>query len=83
MCKNKDKDKNNEKNKIAFYKECMMQFMLNKMDDLESDRVAIENRVNFRRLESDTYMDLKINEIRRDYAQHIFRQIRELIDIYL
>lgn len=83
MCKNKNKDKNNEKDKIAFYKECMLQFMLNKMDDLEVDRIAIENRVNFRRLESDMYMDLKINEIRRDYAQHIFRQIRELMDIYL
>ena len=79
-----DKHQNdNEKDKVTFYKECMLQFMLNKMDDLEADRVAIENRVNFKKMDSDTYMDMKINEVRRDYARYIFRQINELMDIYL
>ena len=79
-----DKHQNGkEKDKITFYKECMQQFMLNKMDDLEADRIAIENRVNFRKMDSDTYMDMKINEIRRDYARYLFRQINELMDIYL
>ena len=77
------KNSNDYKSKNEFFKDALLRFMLNKMEDLENDRIMIENRVVFHRLDEDDYRDMLINKIRRDYAQYIFRQIRELIDMYL
>ncbi len=81
MSNNKDKDY--YKNKNEFFKDALLRFMLNKMEDLENDRIMIENRVVFHRLDEEDYRDMLINKTRRDYAYYIFRQIRELIDMYL
>ena len=81
MSNNKDKDY--YKNKNEFFKDALLRFMLNKMEDLENDRIMIENRVVFHRIDEEDYRDMLINKTRRDYAHYIFRQIRELIDMYL
>lgn len=71
-------DKNNE-----FFKSCMNQFMLNKMSALEDDKMMIHNRIQIYHLDADSYYDLIVSEVRIDYARYIFRQIRELMDMYL
>ena len=61
----------------------MNQFMLNKMSALEDDKMMIHNRIQIYHLDADSYYDLIVSEVRIDYARYIFRQIRELIDMYL
>ena len=76
-------NKNLPEQKIEFFKSCMSQFMLNKMSALEDDKVMIHNRIQIYHLDSDSYYDLIVNEVRIDYARYIFRQISELMDMYL
>ena len=61
----------------------MSQFMLNKMSSLEDDKMMIHNRIHIYHLDADSYYDLIVNEVRIDYARYIFRQISELMDMYL
>ena len=58
-------------------------YMLNRMDDLEKDRIRIMNNIQLRCLNVDRYYDLIVNEIRTDYARMIFRHLRTLLDDYL
>lgn len=58
-------------------------YMLNRMDDLEKDRIQIMNNIQLRCLNVDRYYDLIVNEIRTDYARMIFRHLRTLLDDYL
>lgn len=58
-------------------------YMLNRMDDLEKDRIQIINNIQLRCLNVDRYYDLIVNEIRTDYARMIFRHLRTLLDDYL
>ena len=76
-------DKELSKQKIEFFKSCMSQFMLNKMSALEDDKMIIHNRIQIYHLDSDSYYDLIVNDVRIDYARYIFRQISELMDMYL
>lgn len=76
-------DKELSKQKIEFFKTCMSQFMLNKMSSLEDDKLMIHNRIQIYHLDADSYYDLIVNEVRIDYARYIFRQISELMDMYL
>ena len=76
-------DKELSKQKIEFFKTCMSQFMLNKMSSLEDDKMMIHNRIQIYHLDADSYYDLMVNEVRIDYARYIFRQISELMDMYL
>lgn len=76
-------DKEIYQHKIDFFKNCMKQFMVNKMSTLEDDKTMIHNRIQLYHLDSDSYYDLIVNEVRIDYARYIFRQISELIDMYL
>lgn len=71
------------KQKNEFFKSCMNQFMLNKMSALEDDKMMIHNRIQIYHLDADSYYDLIVSEVRIDYARYIFRQIRELMDMYL
>ena len=71
------------KQKNEFFKGCMNQFMLNKMSALEDDKMMIHNRIQIYHLDADSYYDLIVSEVRIDYARYIFRQIRELMDMYL
>ena len=59
------------------------EYMLNRMDELERDRIQIVNNIQLRCLSSDRYYDLLVNDIRTDYARIIFRHIRSLLDDYL
>ena len=61
----------------------MKQFMINKMSSLEDDKMIIHNRIQIYHLDADSYYDLIVNEVRIDYARYIFRQINELMDMYL
>lgn len=76
-------DKELSEHKIEFFKSCMKQFMINKMSSLEDDKTMIHNRIQLYHLDADSYYDLMVNEVRIDYARYIFRQISELIDMYL
>lgn len=76
-------DKDLSEQKIEFFKSCMNQFMLNKMSSLEDDKMMIHNRIQIYHLDADSYYDLIVSEVRIDYARYIFRQIRELMDMYL
>lgn len=76
-------NKNLPEQKIEFFKSCMSQFMLNKMSSLEDDKMMIHNRIQIYHLDADSYYDLIVSEVRIDYARYIFRQIRELMDMYL
>ena len=83
-----DKDKiididNRDKRKIAFFKESMKHFMLNKMEALENDKASICSRIEFRDIEAENYYDFIVNHARIDYARYIFKQISELMDMYL
>lgn len=78
-----NKDNDLYKQKTDFFKTCMSQFMLNKMSSLEDDKLMIHNRIQIYHLDSDSYYDLIVNEVRIDYARYIFRQISELMDMYL
>ena len=69
--------------KIEFFKIAMDKFMLNKIDELEYDKMLIKNRVIMYDIDVDTYYDMIVNHVRLDYARYVFRQIRELIDMYL
>ena len=76
-------DKELSKQKMEFFKSCMNQFMLNKMSSLEDDKMMIHNRIQIYHLDADSYYDLIVNEVRIDYARYLFRQISELMDMYL
>jgi hypothetical protein len=76
-------NKNLPEQKIEFFKICMSHFMLNKMSALEDDKMMIHNRIQIYHLDADSYYDLIVSEVRIDYARYIFRQIRELMDMYL
>ena len=77
------KNDNDYKNKNEFFKMAMDKFMLNKIDELEYDKMLIKNRVIMYDIDVDTYYDMIVNHVRLDYARYVFRQIRELIDMYL
>ena len=76
-------DKDLYDDKIEFFKMAMDKFMLNKIDDLQYDKTLIKNRVIMYDIDVDTYYDMIVNHVRIDYARYVFRQIRELIDMYL
>ena len=76
-------DKDLYDDKIEFFKMAMDKFMLNKIDDLQYDKTLIKNRVIMYDIDVDTYYDMIVNHVRLDYARYVFRQIRELIDMYL
>lgn len=76
-------NKDTYKNKNEFFKTIINQFMVNKMEDLSYDKMMIERRIDFHQFDIDTYYDMLVNHVRMDYARNIFRQISELIDIYL
>ena len=76
-------DKDLYDDKIEFFKMAMDKFMLNKIDDLQYDKTLIKNRVIMYDIDVDTYYDMIVNHVRIDYAKYVFRQIRELIDMYL
>ena len=76
-------DKDLYDDKIDFFKTAIDKFMLNKIDDLEYDKMLIKNRVIMYDIDVDTYYDMIVNHVRLDYAKYVFRQIRELIDMYL
>lgn len=76
-------DKDLYDDKIEFFKMAMDKFMLNKIDDLQYDKTLIKNRVIMYDIDVDTYYDMIVNHVRLDYASYVFRQIRELIDMYL
>lgn len=61
----------------------LCEFMLNRYEELERDRVQIMNNIQLRTLNSDRYYDLLVNDIRTDYARVLFRSIRDLLDTYL
>lgn len=69
--------------KVELFRILICELMLNRMDELEKDRVQIINNIQLRCLNSDRYYDLLVNDIRSDYAKVLFRQIRTLLDTYL
>lgn len=68
---------------IDIFKILLCELMLNRMQELESDRYQIINNIQLHHLDSDRYYDLLVNDIRTDYARVLFRQIRFLLDTYL
>lgn len=72
-----------KRSNVEIFRILLCEFMLNRMEELESDRVQIMNNIQLRTLNSDRYYDLLVNEVRTDYARFIFRSIRDLLDTYL
>ena len=54
------------------FKALMCEFMDNKENELDSIHIALENRIDYRRLNADDYHALLINETQRNYADYIF-----------
>ncbi len=71
------------RSQIDLYKILLCEFMLNRMEELERDRVQIMNNIQLHDLNSDRYYDLLVNDIRTDYARVLFRQLRDMLDTYL
>lgn len=71
------------RNNVDIFRILLCELMLNRMDELEKDRVQIINNISLRTLNHDRYYDLIVNDIRTDYARVLFRQIRTLLDTYL
>lgn len=57
--------------------------MLNKSTIFDTDRINVINRVSLHRLSADDYYDMLVTEVREDTARLIFREITQLIDLYL
>ena len=60
----------------------LLEYMLNTHNRLEKDYQLVKNRVSFHDLNADDYYDLLVCQTRLDYTSFLFRQIRELIDVY-
>ena len=58
------------------------EYMLNKFDFYENEKITVLNRVSLHRLNSSDYYDLLVTEIREDTAREIFRSIRSILDTY-
>lgn len=68
---------------VELFKIMISEWMLNTSDYLDNEYLIVVNRVSFNHLTASDYYDLLVTETRQDYARHIFRQIRQLIDSYL
>ena len=69
--------------KVDLFKNLMYEYFLNKADQLEDDRKQILSRVSLDRLDSDSYYDLIVNDIRSDLLRSLSREIKELMLSYL
>lgn len=69
--------------KVDLFKNLMYEYLLNKADQLEDDRKQILSRVSLHHLDSDSYYDLLVNDIRSDMLKSLAREIKELMLSYL
>ena len=69
--------------KVDLFKNLMYEYFLNKADQLEDDRKQILSRVSLHHLDSDSYYDLIVNDIRSDLLRSLSREIKELMLSYL
>lgn len=70
-------------NNAELFKIMILEWMLNTSDHLDNEYLTVVNRVTLNHLTASDYYDLLVTETRQDYARHIFRQIRQLMDTYL
>lgn len=72
-----------EAEKIYLFKTMIAEYMLRKSDQLESDKIAVLNRISLSHIDSDRYYDLLVQDIRSDTTRAIFREIMSIIHFYL
>ena len=60
----------------------LYEYMLNKLDFYENEKIFVLNRISLHSLNSQDYYDLLVTEIREDTAREIFRSIRSILDTY-
>lgn len=60
----------------------LYEYMLNKLDYYENEKILVLNRISLHSLNSQDYYDLLVTEIREDTAREIFRSIRSILDTY-
>ena len=68
---------------VDLFKNFMYEYFMNKSDQLEKDRQQILSRVSLHHLDSDSYYDLIVNDIRSDMLKSLAREIKELMLSYL
>ena len=68
---------------VDLFKNFMYEYFMNKSDQLEKDRQQILSRVSLHHLDSDSYYDLLVNDIRSDMLKSLAREIKELMLSYL
>lgn len=68
---------------VDLFKNFMYEYFMNKSDQLEKDRQQILLRVSLHHLDSDSYYDLLVNDIRSDMLKSLAREIKELMLSYL
>lgn len=72
-----------DQDKIVLFKTILGEYMLRKSDQLEHDRITVLNRISLYHLNSDSYYDLIVNDIRSDSTKTIFREIMSIVKNYL
>ena len=72
-----------DQDKIVLFKTILGEYMLRKSDQLEHDRITVLNRISLYHLNSDSYYDLIVNDIRSDSTKTIFREIMNIVKNYL
>lgn len=70
-------------NKEDLFKIMISEYMLNKADRFERDRIEVYNRVSLHHLNSDDYYSMLVTEIQEATARIIFREINDIIKDYL
>ena len=68
---------------VDSFKNFMYEYFMNKSDQLEKDRQQILSRVSLHHLNSDSYYDLLVNDIKSDMLKSLAREIKELMLSYL
>ena len=68
---------------IELFKKMLAEYMLRRSDEFERDRINVFNNVSLHRLSSDDYYSMLVTEIQESTAKAIFRDIRNIIDVYL
>ncbi len=60
----------------------LLQYMQNKITQLDNDLIAVKNRVSIYNLNAKDYHELILCETRLDTAASIFRQISDILKYY-
>lgn len=72
-----------DQDKILLFKTILSEYMLRKSDQLEIDRNFVLNRISLHHLDSESFYDLLVQDIRSDTTRAIFREVMSIVHTYL